>query len=115
MNIVKLIPNLISISFEAELVLFPVDPATHPTPGKVSMEAGEKSNKKELIQDHLRTTSIHISSPSHFITTLFKTTSCLQDFFATMLLPNISKPFQETSSSITQVLNMFTFDHLKTI
>ena len=42
------------------MVLFPFDPATHPPnhppAGKVSIETGDESNKKELIQDHLVTT-----------------------------------------------------------
>ena len=41
--------NSSSTSIEAEMVLFPFDPATHPPthpPGKVSIETGEESNKK---------------------------------------------------------------------
>ena len=41
--------NSIPTSIEAEMVLFPVDLATHPPthpPGKVSIETGEESNKK---------------------------------------------------------------------
>ena len=49
--------NSISTSIEAELVLFPFDPATHPPAGKVSIETGDESNQKGLIQDHLVTTS----------------------------------------------------------
>ena len=50
--------NSISTSIEAELVLFPFDPATtHPPAGKVSIETGDESNQKGLIQDHLGTTS----------------------------------------------------------
>ena len=49
--------NSISTSIEAELVLFPFDPAIHPPAGKVSIETGDESNQKGLIQDHLVTTS----------------------------------------------------------
>ena len=50
--------NSISNSIEAEMVLFSFDPApTHPPAGKVSIETGEESNQKGLIQDHFRTTS----------------------------------------------------------
>ena len=49
--------NSISTSIEAELVLFPFDPATHPPAGKVSIETGDESNQKGLIQDHLVTFS----------------------------------------------------------
>ena len=72
-------------------------PTQPPTPGKVSIVAGEESNKKLLIHDHHRTTS------SLFICN-FKTDS-----------KTTPSPFFNLAAKSLQILNMFTLDYFKTI